>query len=122
MEIPVPFAAQTETQATQEEPAPAPAPGLFGGNFLVPMVLIVGIFYFLLIRPEKRKQQTRDRMLKALKKGDKVMTTSGIFASVVAIQDDVATLQVAEGVRVRFSRAAIQTVVEAPAETPAAAS
>lgn len=118
MEIPVPLAAQTETQATPQEPAP----GLFGGNFLVPMVLIVGIFYFLLIRPEKRKQQTRDRMLKALKKGDKVMTTSGIFASVVAIQDDVATLQVAEGVRVRFSRAAIQTVVEAPAETPTATS
>ena len=105
---------QAETAAP---PAGAePKPGFLGGNFLVPMVLIVGIFYFILIRPEKRKQQERDRLLKGIKKGDKVMTTSGMYGSVAAVQDDVVTLQVAEGVRLRFSRAAIQSVVESGSE------
>lgn len=111
----------TTTIALQAEPAAPPAgtekkPGFLGGNFLVPMVLIVGIFYFILIRPEKRKQQERDRLLKGVKKGDKVMTTSGMHATVAAVQDDVVTLQVAEGVRVRFSRAAIQSIVESSSE------
>jgi len=108
-----------ETQAATQEPAPngggeggGAASSLFGGGFLVPMLLIFGIFYFVLIRPERKKQRTREGMLKTLKKGDKVLTTSGIYANVVGVQEDLVTLQVADGVRIRFTRAAVQAVLE----------
>ena len=52
-------------------------------------------------------------MLGAMKKGDKVMTSSGMYGQVVAMADDVITLQVADGVRLKFNRAAIQQVLEA---------
>jgi len=102
---------QAETQAPPKEGA-KPAPSPFGGGFLVPMLLIVGIFYFVLIRPEKRKQKDREALLQSIKKGDRVMTSSGMFGSVAQVQEDVITLQVADGVRIRFSRAAIQNVID----------
>lgn len=99
-----------------QAPAPgseeAPPQGLFGGSFLVPMLLIVGIFYFVLIRPEKKKQKLREALLAGVKKGDRVMTSSGMFGTVAQVQEDVLTLQVADGVRVRFNRAAIQSILE----------
>jgi preprotein translocase subunit YajC len=107
-------AAQEASQNAGEE-----APSLFGGNFLIPMLLIFGIFYFVLIRPERKKQRSRETMLKALKKGDKVVTTSGIFASVVAVQDEMVTLQVADGVRMRFTRSAVQGVLESDGSSAA---
>ncbi len=100
-----------------QEPPPATNPGTpqtsTGGllNLLGPMVLIIGIFYFVLILPERKKQKHRNAMLGAMKKGDKVMTSGGIYGQVAMIQDDVVTLQVDEGVRMRFTRAAIQTVL-----------
>ena len=99
---------QDETPAGNE-----PAPGLFGsGNDMwILMIAIVAIFYFVMIAPEKKQRRKREDMLGALKKGDKVMTTSGMFASVAQVQEDVVTLQVADGVRLRFSRAAIQDVI-----------
>lgn len=79
------------------------------GGLLVPMILIGGIFYVIVILPERKKQKAREAMLSAVKKGDRVMTTSGMYGSVAQIQGDVITVQVADGVRIRFSRAAIQT-------------
>jgi preprotein translocase subunit YajC len=79
------------------------------------MVVIVGIFYFIVILPERKKQKQRNAMLSAMKKGDRVMTSGGIYGQVAIIQDDVVTLQVDEGVRMRFARAAIQNVL-APEE------
>ena len=82
-----------------------------GWDFLFPIVLIVGIFYVVLILPERKKQKQRKSMLEAMKKGDKVMTSSGIYGSVAQVQDEIIVLQVADGVRLRFSRAAVQTVI-----------
>ena len=98
----------------QEEAAPAtgeaaPPTGL---NPLIPAVLIAAIFYFVLIRPEKNKQKQREALLKSIKKGDKVMTSSGLFGNVADIREEVVTLIVAEGVRLKFNRAAIQTVID----------
>jgi preprotein translocase subunit YajC len=114
-----------ETQAapvTAQEGAPAEgseAPSApFGGGMLVPMVLIMVVFYFVLIGPERKQRKKREEMLKTLVKGDKVMTSGGMFASVAAVADDVVTLQIADGVRARFSRSSIQTVIrdEVPAD------
>ena len=86
------------------------AGGLVG---LLPFVLIFVIFYFLLIRPQQRKQrlaqQERDTMLKALKPGDKVVTTGGIFGTIVAVRekDDTVQLRIAQSVSVEAERSAI---------------
>ena len=82
------------------------------GSLLVPMMLIMGIFYFVLIAPERKKQKKRDAMLGTMTKGERVMTTSGMYGTVVQIKDDVVTLQVADNVRLRFSKAAIQTLLD----------
>jgi len=105
----------TEAPAGTDAPQSAQAPSPLASWF-VPMIVIFAIFYFLMIGPERKQRKRREAMLGALKKGDKVMTTGGMFGSVVGIQDDVVTLQVAEGVRMRFSRQAVQTIVsEEPA-------
>jgi preprotein translocase subunit YajC len=85
---------------------------------LFPLVIVGALFFFLLILPERKKQKQRQKMLDALKKGDRVMTTSGIYGTVVTTTPEVAVLQVADNVRLRFSRAAIQSVVEAEKDSP----
>jgi preprotein translocase subunit YajC len=83
----------------------------------LPLVLCAAVFYFLVIGPERKQRKKREEMLKNVAKGDKVMTTGGMHGTVASLQDDSVTLQIADGVRVRFSRSAIQTVLgdEAPA-------
>jgi preprotein translocase subunit YajC len=84
--------------------------GLIG---LLPFVLIFVIFYFLLIRPQQRRQRQaqteRDLMLKALKAGDKVVTTGGIYGTIVAVRekDDTVQLRIAQSVSVEAERSAI---------------
>jgi preprotein translocase subunit YajC len=79
---------------------------------LLPLLLCAVVFYFLVIGPERKQRKKRDAMLREIGKGAKVMTTGGLYATVVGVQDDVLTLQIAEGVRARFARSAIQTVVD----------
>jgi len=83
-----------------------------GGSLLIPMALVMGIFYFVLIAPERKKQKKREAMLGSMKKGERVMTTSGMYGSVVQVKEDVVVLQVADNVRLRFSKAAVQTLLD----------
>ena len=84
--------------------------GLVG---LLPFILIFVIFYFLLIRPQQKKQrkaqQDRETMLKALKAGDKIVTTGGIYGTIVAVRekDDTVQLRIAQSVSVEAERSAI---------------
>ena len=104
----------------QDGAAPTTPPAGGGQNpftgMLPMLVLCAAVFWFLVIGPERKQRKKRDLMLKNIAKGDKVMTTGGLYATVAGIQDDVLTLQIAEGVRVRFSRSAVQTVVVDEAE------
>ncbi len=84
------------------------------GTFL-PLILLVVVFYFLLIRPQRKKQQEQLQMQNALAPGAQVMTTTGLFGTVVGIQDDDVILEVAPGVETRWVKAAIGRVVT-PAE------
>lgn len=77
----------------------------------LPLGLIFLIFYFLLIRPARAKQKAMQTMLDALKSGDKVITSSGIHGTVVAMQDDIVQVRIADNVKVDFSKSAIVTVV-----------
>ncbi len=74
---------------------------------LIPMVLIFGIFYFLVIRPEKKKQKDHKDMVASLKKNDEVVTSSGIHGVVVNIKDTSVILRLDENVRVEFDKEAV---------------
>lgn len=85
------------------------APGQFL-SMLVPLVLIGIIFYFLLIRPQKRERERQDSITKALKKNDRVVTIGGIVGTIVNIEPDskLVTLRVNDTTRMDFLRSAIQ--------------
>ena len=72
---------------------------------------IFAIFYFLLIRPQQKQKRERETMLAAVKRGDRVVTSSGIHGTVVALGEQTITLRVADNVRLEFDRASIGRVV-----------
>lgn len=74
---------------------------------IIPFVIILGIFYFIILLPSKRKQQKVQEFLDNLKENDRVITTSGIYGQIAKINGDRVALQVAEKVRIDVSRAAI---------------
>ena len=97
----------------QGETAPPQGSSPFGGlTSLMPLILIFAIFYFVMIRPEGKKRREREALLKTIKKGDKVMTTGGMYATVANVQEDVITLQAGDNVRMRFTRQAIQNLIQ----------
>jgi len=94
---------------------PGQPPGLVEGllgSMLFPLLLVFGVFWFLILRPESKQRKKRAEMLTQLKKGDKVLTNGGLYGTVVQVQDSVVTLQVDEGVRMKFALSAMQTVVD----------
>ena len=86
-------------------------------SMLVPMGLIFLIFYFLLIRPQAKRQREQEKMLGAIEKNDMVVTAGGLHGKVVGITDDVLTVEIAalkgERVRVKVSRAKVEAVTKA---------
>jgi preprotein translocase subunit YajC len=87
------------------------APG-GAGNPMQPLILMglmFAVFYFLLIRPQQKRAKTHRDMVNALTSGDQVVTAGGIHGKIVAVQDDVITLEVAAGIKIKFNRSAIAT-------------
>jgi preprotein translocase subunit YajC len=80
---------------------------------------IFAIFYFLLIRPQQKQKKDREAMLASVKKGDRVVTTSGLYGTVVALGEQTVTLKVADSVRLDFERSALGRVVTAPGDKEA---
>ena len=74
---------------------------------LIPFALILGIFYFVMVLPMRKRQQKVQAFLAALKVNDKVITTGGIYGSITRLSDQSVQLQVANNVRIEVSRAAI---------------
>ncbi|MGK5094729.1 preprotein translocase subunit YajC [Deltaproteobacteria bacterium TL4] len=70
----------------------------------LPFVLIFFVFYFLIIRPQQKKQKEHTDMLRSLKKGDKVVTSGGIYGTIQKIGEDWLTLEIAEKVRIKVDR------------------
>lgn len=96
-------------------------PAAMGGGFgmFLPLILIIGIMYFFMIRPQNKKQKELQKMLDALQKGDKVITIGGIHGTVSSVKKDsnVVTIRVDENTKIEFNRSAIATVVsDKPAE------
>ena len=63
----------------------------------LPLVLMFGVFYFLLIRPQQKKEKDRQNMIQNIKKGDRVVTSGGILGNVVGVKDTIVVLKVGDG-------------------------
>ena len=85
----------------------APAAGPGGIASFLPLILIFVIFYFLLIRPQQKKVKEHQAFVAALKKDDQIVTNGGIFGKVTGLTDTVATIEIADNVRIKVSRAHI---------------
>ena len=79
---------------------------------LVTFGAIIVIFYFLVIRPQNKKQKETQKMIEALKKGDKIATIGGIRGVVTAVKDNTVTVKVDENTKIEFTKSAISTVLE----------
>jgi len=90
--------------------APGQGGGAFGGLFMI--LIIFGIFYFLLVRPQMKRQKEHTKMLESLKKGDKVITTGGLHGTIVGVKDDIAVLKIADEVKVEVSKSCVAAIKE----------
>ena len=88
--------------------------GLLGS--LIPFLLIIVIFYFFMIRPQSKKQKETEKMLNALKKGDKIITIGGIHGVVSSVKENTVIVKVDDGCKIEFNRSAISTVLKSEAE------
>lgn len=88
----------------------APAGGDAISSILM-LVLIFGVFYFLLIRPQRKRMKEHEEKLKGIRRGDRVVTNGGIIGTVVRAQDTELNVEIADGVRVRVMRTMIADVL-----------
>ena len=98
---------------------PSPAGGGNGGGIMSVLPLMIGMFaimYFLIIRPQQKQRKDREALLSAVKKGDRVVTSSGLYGTVVGLSEHTVTLKVAEQVKLEFERSAIGRIVPAAGE------
>ncbi len=89
--------------------------GVGGGgdfSFILVMAAIFAIFYFLLIRPQQKKQKDVREMLKNLNRGDMIMTTGGLHGKITGLTEQVATLEVSDKVRVKVARTHIAAITQ----------
>jgi preprotein translocase subunit YajC len=85
-----------------------------GGGFssLIMMIAIFAIFYFILIRPQQKKMKEHKKMVAELKKGDRIITSGGMYATVENATPDTLTVKIAEGVKVKITRGSVGAVVK----------
>lgn len=85
-------------------------------NTMLFPVLIFVVFYFMLIRPQQKKQKATQKMLESLRSGDKVVTTSGILGTVTNVKEKTVIVRIADNVKVELLRSAVQTVTQRTSE------
>jgi preprotein translocase subunit YajC len=105
--------AQAWAQGAASAPGPSPMDQMF--NTVAILAVTIGIFYFMIIRPQQRKQRETELMLRSIKKGDRVLTSGGVFGTVIGTKGEkegVVVLRVADDVKMEFARQSIVQVVE----------
>ncbi|MCH7638908.1 MAG: preprotein translocase subunit YajC [Bacteroidetes bacterium] len=85
------------------------APG-FDPSFFIMMGLIFVVFYFFIIRPQRKREADRKRMISAVRKGDKIITAGGVHATVTKVEDTSVLAQVDDNTKLRFEKSAITSV------------
>ena len=93
--------------------AQAPAAGADAGGFMsfLPLILMFAVLYFIMIRPQMKRQKETKAMLEALAVGDEVVTVGGIMGKVTALKDQVVTVEIATGTDVQLQKGAITAVL-----------
>ena len=102
----------------------AEAAGAAGGDAFssfIPLIVIFGIFYFLVIRPQQKRAKEHEAKLTALKKDDKIITTGGIYGTIVAVREGVLEVKIADNVKVQLARSAVADLVKDETEKAAEA-
>jgi len=95
------------------------APGAAGGGgfgAFVPLILMFAIFYFLLIRPQQKKQKEHQAMIASLKKGDRIMMSGGIYGRITSLEDSVLSVEIADKVRVKVNRSYVAALAQAASQ------
>lgn len=80
-------------------------------TFILMMGSIFAIFYFLLIRPQKKERQQHEEKVNSLKKGDRVVAAGGVFGSIIGIKDDKAVIKIAENVKIEVLKSSISHII-----------
>lgn len=81
---------------------------------LLPILLIIGVFYLLIYRPMRRRQKAHEAMLQSLKTGDRVITSGGIYGTIAAIRDHTVILRIADQVKIEVAKSAIASLQASP--------
>ncbi len=103
----------SQAWAQVEGASPDTSAGLLS---LIPFVLIFVVFYFLLILPQQRRRKKQQELLEAIKKGDKVITSSGIWGTVTNMDKETVTLQISENTKIRLQRDHISSIRQSSGE------
>jgi preprotein translocase subunit YajC len=104
--------------------APTPGGGGSSGGIMSVLPLMIGMFaimYFLIIRPQQKQRRERENLLRAIKKGDRVVTTGGLYGTVVGLSEHTVTLKVADQVKLDFERGSIGRIVPAAGDKESSA-
>jgi preprotein translocase subunit YajC len=78
---------------------------------LLPFLLIILVFYFLILRPQQKRQKERQRLLESVKKGDKIITSGGMHGTVEGVEDKTVLVKIADNIKVKVERSAVATIV-----------
>lgn len=97
-------------EAAKAAAGPPPEPGFMA---FLPFILMFVVFWFLMIRPQQKKMKDQQDMQTSLKKGEEVITQSGIFGKITGVNDKVITLEVADNVRLKMLKSQVSAVVKA---------
>src|SRR4051794_11849882 len=102
--------AMSPSSAAPGSPAPTGPAGLIQ---FMPLVVIFVLFYFILLRPQQKAAKLRKEMVNALKAGDQIVTNSGLYGTVVKVNDDdTVQIKIAEGVNVKMARSAVEAMAK----------
>jgi len=94
-----------------QSPAP-PGPAGGGLNFFVPLIFIFVIMYFIMIRPQKKRQDEQKKLVAALKTGDRVVTSAGIHGLISNVKEATVMLKVADNVKIEIEKSAVTNVLK----------
>ena len=79
------------------------------GGMLFPIAVFILIFYFLILRPQNKRKKQQETLLSGITRGDQIVTVSGVFGTVREVRDDTFMIEIADGVKIRILKSAVQT-------------
>lgn len=95
--------------------AMAPQGGDGGGSLISTLIMfgaIFAIFYFMIIRPQQKRAKEREKLLSNIEKGDKIVTSGGVHATIVGIEEKTVLIEIAPNVKIKVERSAIGSVIK----------